>query len=377
MILGMDLSTLEETEALGGRLTRNGRAWEPFTLLRQCGVDGLRLRLWNDPYAPSGTPYEAGGCDLACVKRLARRGIDAGMHWMLDLHYSDFWCDPSRQRLPKAWEKLSFDALCGAVYAFTRDTLGSLARDGLAPRFVQIGNEITGGMLWPHGRITGEGEARRESFSRLAALLEAGARAVRESSDASIVLHLERSDDNARYREWFDFMRAAGVPFDVIGVSYYPFWHGGLAGLKRNLDDMAARYGKDVMVVETAYPFTGEHYDPKADKINLVINGSLGMADGSPPPYPFTRSGQAAFVRDMLSLVSGIAGGHGAGLYYWEPAWLPLPGSSWASEAARAYIEEEYKPGGNEWANQCLFDYAGAANPALESFAAFAQEEKA
>lgn len=373
MLLGMDVSSMEETVRLGGRFFENGKEDGLLSILSRRGVSAVRLRLWNDPYAPDGASYGAGGCDLDCVIRQARQAKEHGMRWMLDLHYSDFWCDPSRQLPPKAWEKLPFSALTDAVYAFTHDTLLKLRQEDLVPDWVQVGNEITGGMLWPQGRIL-DGAERQASFDRLCALVDAGARAVREGTNARIVLHLESSGDNARYREWFDRMCAYGVPFDVIGMSYYPFWHGGLAALGANMDDMARRYGRDVMIVETAYPFTGCHYDKNSDGAALVINDSLRMSDGSAPPYPFTPAGQAAFLRALWRRIALVPDGRGAGLWYWEPAWLPVPGSSWSSPAARAYIHEEDKRGGNEWANQCLFDYEGRALPALAELCALTKE---
>jgi len=194
---------------------------------------------------------------------------------------------------------------------------------------------------------------------------------VRDASGAKILLHLERSGDNAVWREWFDEMLSRGVEFDVIGASYYPYWHGTFESLQANLNDMIARYGKDVMIAETAYAFTSRHFDPQRTGANLVINDATKCFDGSPAPYPLTPDGQRRFVRSLLALVKGLDGGHGKGVYYWEPAWLPLPGSTWASEAAREYMHETGKPGGNEWANQCIFDYDGNATPTLKEFRKF------
>ncbi|HWP21676.1 MAG TPA: glycosyl hydrolase 53 family protein, partial [Candidatus Cryosericum sp.] len=179
--------------------------------------------------------------------------------------------------------------------------------------------------------------------------------------------------DNAVWRQWFDELLSRGVEFDVIGASYYPYWHGNFEALRANLNDMIARYGRDVMVVETAYAFTSSHFDPTQAGANLVINDSLKCYDGSDAPYPLTTEGQRLFVKELLSLVASLDGGRGTGVYYWEPAWLPLKGSTWATEAAREYMNEAQKPGGNEWANQCIFDYEGNATPALKEFRAFSE----
>ena len=375
--LGMDFSSLEETERLGGVFRQNGKAGDLVEILAENGVNAARLRLWVDPYSPGGKPYGGGTCDLACLKRLAERAKANGMHLLLDLHYSDFWCDPGRQLVPKAWKGLELEALAARVYDYTRDVLLALRSAGLEPEMVQVGNEITNGMLWPLGRLSDPvpGEART-GFDNLARLVNAGCRAVRNHSGAKVMLHLERSGDNAVWREWFDELLERGADFDVIGASYYPYWHGNFAALKANLNDMIARYGRDVMVVETAYAFTSEHFDPAQTDAALVINDSLRCYDGSPAPYPLTKEGQREFVKELLALIYGLDGGHGKGVYYWEPAWLPLKGSTWATKAARAYMGELQKPGGNEWANQCIFDYAGNATPALEEFSKFSKAHR-
>lgn len=371
--LGMDFSTLEETERLGGVFRQDGRAGDLVDILADNGVNAARLRLWVDPYSAAGEPYGAGGCDLPCAMRLAKRAKARGMRLLLDLHYSDFWCDPGRQLPPKAWVGLSLEKLSGAVYAYTRDVLRILKEADLEPDMVQVGNEITNGMLWPLGRLSDpEPGKRRAGFDALARLVNAGCGAVRAESGARIMLHLERSGDNAVWREWFDEMLARGADFDVIGASYYPYWHGSFEKLRANLTDMIRRYGKDVIVVETAYAFTSAHFAPGQPGAHLVINDSLKCFDGSDAPYPLTPEGQRAFTGELLELVYGLPEGRGSGVYYWEPAWLPLPGSTWATEAARAYMNELHKPGGNEWANQCIFDYEGNANIALAEFRRFA-----
>lgn len=372
--LGMDFSSLEETESLGGAFYQNGARGDLVELLRQNGTNAARLRLWADPFSQTFEPYGAGNCDLACVMRLARRAKAQGMRFLLDIHYSDFWCDPGRQLPPKAWASLGLNELCDRVYAYTRAVLLTLEEANLAPDMVQVGNEITNGMLWPLGRLSDpEPGGKRTGYENLSRLINAGCKAVREQSKARVMLHLERSGDNAVWREWFDELIARGADFDVIGASYYPYWHGSFEQLEHNLNDMIARYGKDIMVVETAYAFTSAHFDPAREGANLVINDAIKCFDGSDAPYPLTKQGQIAFVERLLALVKGLDGGRGKGVYYWEPAWLPLNGSTWATEAARAYMNEGHKAGGNEWANQCIFDYEGGAAPALEAWKRFSQ----
>ena len=361
MYFGADCSTLLTTEAEGGKFYVNGKEGELLSLLREAGFSALRVKLWLNPYDSAGNPYGGGDSDLKKLITLAKRGRALGMELLLDLHYSDFWCDPGRQCTPKAWAGLSLKETARALKDYTRSVLDALAKEGIFPERIQPGNEITNGMLWPLGKIT---ETR--DFGPLCELLLAGTKAIRECSDGKILLHLESSGNNALYREWFGKVLGGGVPCDGIGVSYYPFWHGNFEELAFNLTDCAKRFDKDVYILETAYPFTGKHFDPKQQGAALVINENLKMADGSEPPFPFTKAGQKAYIEALIKTFAAVP--RSQGLYWWEPGWLPTRGSTWATAAGRRYAGEEDKRGGNEWANQCLFDYEGNAAPALQSF---------
>ena len=364
MIFGMDFSSLEETEKQGAVFRVDGKQVELVEELARCGVTSARLRLWNDPYGKNGEPYMGGTCDIERVERLAQRAKDAGMSLLLDFHYSDFWCDPARQMIPKAWQGKTLDELCPCVYEFTARTLDRLDRKGLSPACVQVGNEITNGMLWPVGRLSET--SPRQGFDELAALLRAGCAAVRENSDAKVMLHLENSGNNALWTEWLDAITERQVLFDILGASYYPYWHGDMEGLRANLCACIGRYGKDISIVETAYPFTTRHYSPNSSTAALCIADGAHRFDGSPVTHELSREGQAAFISDLISLVEALPEGRGKSIYWWEPGWIPVPGSSWASTASLAYCGETAKSCGNEWANQCLFDYQGNATPALE-----------
>jgi arabinogalactan endo-1,4-beta-galactosidase len=356
--IGMDVSTLEETERLGGKFYENGKEAPLFDILKRHAVTSIRLRLWNDPFNENGENHGAGVCDIETVLRAARRAVKYGMNWMLDFHYSDFWADPSRQLIPKAWRAFTAEQLENAVYEYTKETLARCKNEGIYPCYAQIGNEITNGMLWPAGKVDYDKAGGPVSYGNMARLLKAGVTAARESGNVKIILHLERSCDNARYRQWFDAVTRAGVDFDIIGVSYYPHWHGTIQALKDNLEDISERYDKDIMVVETAYPFTDRHY-ADIPGVSLVINDRVT----SLPPYPHTVEGQSRFLRDLVKMVKSVR--RCKGLYYWEPGWLPVDGSTWSTVSARLYMGEEHKAGGNEWANQCLFDYEGNLLPAI------------
>ena len=369
-IIGADFSTLEETERLGGVFYENGKAVRLEECLAGNGVSSVRLRIWNDPYSADGTEYGGGTCDKERIIRIAKRAKAQGMSVMLDFHYSDFWCDPSRQCVPKAWKNKSLDEMCSALYNFTKETVDSFAKEGVSPEYIQVGNEITNGMLWPTGKLDWENsEGLSEGFDRLSRLVKAGTDAVRACSDAKIIIHLERSGDNKLWRDWFDNMTGRGLDFDIIGASYYPLWHGSFEELKANLDDMTERYNKDILIVETSYPFTEKHHDP--EKKSLVFGEDFLLPDGSKPGYPFSIEGQTAFMHDLIETALKVKDGRCKGIYYWEPGWLPLKNSTWATMAALKDIGEEEKGIGNEWANQCLFDYGGNVNPAINEFRRF------
>ncbi len=360
-IKGMDLSTLPEVEERGGRFSDSAGPGGAVTILRRHGMNWVRLRLWNDPRSEQGEPYGAGDCDLERVTEMARRAKDAGCRWLLAIHYSDFWSDPGKQTPPKAWRDLGPAEMERAVYEYTRDVLGTLAERDLTPDMTAIGNEITNGLLWPLGRYPG--------FENIVRFVGAGIRAVRETAPGvPVMLHLDNGGRNDLYRDWFDrYFAAGGADFDVIGLSYYPFWHGKMEGLARNMNDLARRYGKDMIVTETSMGFTLDDYGAYEDLAPDRRKGMAATAERSRDiGYPMTAEGQLAFLRDLIGVIRAVPDGRCLGFIWWEPAWIPVPGSGWATEAALRYTGEA-GPGGNEWANQALFDYEGRALPALEA----------
>lgn len=360
---GMDISTIKEVESLGGKFYDRGVEKDVFEILRSYGTNAVRLRLWNDPYAEDGTPYGAGTNDLKTDIELAKRAKAHDMEVLLDFHYSDFWADPGKQQVPKAWRGMDADELTEAVYTFTRETLLAMKEADVLPELVQVGNELSNGTLWPLGKL-----AECGNYDNLARFIRAGIKAVR-SVDAAmpIMLHLDNGGNNALYRDWFDhYLERGEDDFQIIGLSYYPFWHGTLDDLQSNMNDLAKRYGKDLVVAEVSMGFSMEDYG-KYEK--LPPEKRKGYATKpelvAKVPFPMTKEGQADFMRALLAVIDQVPDGKGKGFFYWEPAWIPVPGSGWANEDALRFIGEQ-GPCGNEWANQALFDYEGNALPALE-----------
>lgn len=358
-IKGMDISSVEELEHCGAKFYDNGKEGDLYDILKNYGVNAIRLRIWLDPYSEKGEKYGAGTNDINVYKRLAKRASDHGMDVLLDLHYSDFWTDPGKQFLPKAWRGYSDEEISKAVYDYTYDLMVRLKEEGGYPQMVQVGNELTHGFLWPNGA--------QGRFKEIAMFVNSGIDAIKAfDPDMPIMLHLDCGGKNDVCIDWFEkYFAAGGRDFDVIGLSYYPFWQGTVNFLKHNMDDLALRYDKDIIVVELGMGWTVEDY---AEYEGLAPNERKGMAATAERAegigYPMTKQGQCDFIRDVLNGIKEIPNGHGAGFYYWEPAWIPVKGCGWAEKAGLEYIHDP-GPGGNEWANQALFDYDGNALPSL------------
>jgi len=234
-----------------------------------------------------------------------------------------------------------------------------LKKENAYPTLVQIGNEITNGLLWPNGKVP--------YYHNIARFVSAGIRAVRSmDQNIPIMIHLDNGGNNKLYRDWFDHYMENGEDFQIIGLSFYPFWHGTLDDLSNNMNDIAKRYGKELVIAEVSMGYTTEDY---SEYEKLSPSERKGMA--TKPEllknldYPMSKEGQADFMSDILERLCKVPNDLGRGFYYWEPAWIPVVGSHWATPQALSYTKE-CGPGGNEWANQALFDYDGNSLPALE-----------
>jgi arabinogalactan endo-1,4-beta-galactosidase len=337
-IKGADISTLKKGEDKGAvYFDSSGVKRNALDILRSNGVNYARLKIWVNP--------ADGYNNKARVLEMARRIKASGMKLLVDFHYSDTWADPGHQAKPAAWASLSFAQLVTAVHDFTFDIANSLKAQGTTADMVQIGNEINNGMLLPSGSTS--------NWNNLAALLKSGIGAVRSvSASTMIMLHIANGGDNAGTRRWFDNAVAHGVSFDVIGLSHYVYWHGTLAALQANLNDVSARYGKPVVVAETAYGFTLAAKDSEPN----IFNSTLQKAGG----YPATAAGQAAMLRDIFNVVKAVPNGRGLGVFYWEPTWTAVTGNGW---------DPTNPSSGDGWENQALFDYSSRALPALSVFA--------
>lgn len=358
-VKGMDLSTLLEMERCGAKYYDHGQEMDILDIMKKYDVDTIRLRLWNDPKSESGELYGAGNNDLAETIAIGKRVTDAGLGVLLNFHYSDFWADPGKQIKPKAWASYGVEELEKAVYDFTKDSLQQVLDAGVNVTMIQVGNELSNGLLWPEGQLP--------NYDNVAKFVSAGIRACREvKADIPLMIHLDNGGNNALYRDWFDHYMERGEDFDYIGLSYYPFWHGTLQMLEGNMNDIAVRYGKELIVAEVSMGHTMEDYKSYEKLTDSERKGYATKPElAAKVEYPMTVQGQVDFTKDFLNRVANVADDKGAGFFWWEPAWIPVPGSGWATPASLKYMNDP-GPCGNEWANQALFDYEGNALPTLE-----------
>ncbi|MBI5169475.1 MAG: glycosyl hydrolase 53 family protein [Candidatus Eisenbacteria bacterium] len=329
--IGADLSSLPRVEAGGAVFSDGDTTADAITLLRRAGFTSVRLRLWHTP--------ADGDCALAPTLALAKRAQGAGLRVLLDLHYSDTWADPAHQSPPAAWAALSPETLRDSVRAYTRDVLAAFVAQGTPPAWVQIGNEIDGGMLWESGRLRG-GRARLASRETFARLVRAGADGAREASPGTkIVVHFSGGGDRDGAEEFFATLDERDVPFDVMAVSYYPWWHGTPRQLESTLRALASRFSRPVMVAETAQPWTSAWFDATHNAAGKLPAGA----------HPASPEGQAAFAAEVRAIVTRVSGGRGLGVWWWEPAWIVAPHAT------------------SPWENCTLFDEKGALLPAARA----------
>lgn len=329
-IKGMDISFLPELEELEAEFyDAEGNKKEVWELLKENGVNSIRLRIWNEP---EKVPESGGYCSLEQTIAMAKQIKQYGMSFFLDFHYSDWWADPGKQVKPKAWEKLGFNELVQAVYDYTREVLLKMEEEGVLPDMVQIGNEIRSGMLFPEGEVP--------NYRQLALLVNSGIQAVRDlNKDIKIVIHLDQGGRYYYLQEWFDAVMAAGLKdYDIIGVSYYPFWHGSFTELKDSLVKLVKRYGKPIVVAETAHAWRN------------AGDGFIGEQQEKIAGFPASPWGQKQVLDLVMNITASLEQEMGLGIYYWEPVVLPFEGK------------------GGWWSNMGVFNEKGEALPALSSF---------
>ncbi|KAL5116900.1 hypothetical protein ACEQ8H_005252 [Pleosporales sp. CAS-2024a] len=305
---GVDWSSLLVEEKAGKAYKDAAGTTRPLeTILQASGVNTVRQRIWVNP--------SDGNYNLDYNLQLGKRAQAAGLKIYLDFHYSDSWADPGKQVVPAAWQNLAKEALVQHVYDYTKTVIDTFSTNGVGLDMVSIGNEITAGLLFPVGKLgSGSGAAN------VAALLKSASKAIKESSmrpTPQIMIHLDNGWNWATQQWWYDTVMAAGLSssdFDIQAVSYYPFYNSAatLSALSSSLNNMANRYGKRVMVVETNWP----SYCP---------NPSTAFPSDT-KTIPISVEGQVQWMKQVAQRLAAVPNAKGTGLFYWEPAWIDNPG---------------------------------------------------
>ena len=369
-IMGMDASCVPALEAGGVKYYDHaGNEKDVYQILSENGINYIRVRVWNDPFDGDGNGYGGGNCDIDNAVIIGKRATAYGMKLLVDFHYSDFWADPGKQMVPKAWKGMDIDAKSEALYQYTKDSLQKLVDAGVDVGMVQIGNET-------NGALCGESSNALGGWKKIMQLMSAGSKAVREvCPDALVAVHFanpENADSYISHGKNLDYYQ---VDYDVFASSYYPFWHGTLENLASVLSNIAETYGKKVMVAETSYAFTPEDSDFNG---NTIGEGSAVVKD-----YPYTQQGQANLVRNVIDTVVNKTT-NGIGVFYWEGTWISAGGTSWEENSAlwekygsgwASSYAAEYDPddagkwyGGSAVDNQTFFTPDGKATEALKVF---------
>ena len=400
MIRGVDIGSYLALKNAGVKFYDfDGNEAPLMKVLKDAGVNWIRSRIWNDPYDADNQSYGGGTNDEYNTLELAKEAKKYGMKFMLDFHYSDFWADPGKEVLPKAWFNLSSKRLEQSVYNYTRKVLSDFKKNGIDIGMVQVGNEITNGMLGivsdrDHGGNYAETWDNDNKARTVCRYLEAGSKAVRSTYDrATIAMHLETPNID-KYRDIMTKLRDNGVEYDVLGTSYYPFWstkdNNGNLGIGANTPTMLEavqklakdEFGKRVVVLETGWTSTLDDSDGTGNSIGTSADTNA---------YKVGPQGQ---VDESYDMYKALVNGNGLGAFYWEPAWIPVKagwtnwqynkessnqyGTGWCSKYAIGYVPDDVmywngQPtwGGSTWDNVTLFDPNGHPLQSLMMYKGF------
>ncbi len=289
---GADLSFLKQTEERGKIFKDGTNALPGLQIFKNHGYNWIRLRIFVEPVG-GNLPN-----DLKYTLTMAQDAKKLGYKFLLDFHYANSWADPAKQPTPAAWKDLSHQQRVTKVFEYTRDTIASFRDAGVLPDMVQIGNEVTHGMLWPDGKLP-------DNWNNFADYIRAGIKGVKADSGKNppprIMIHIDQGGNIERTKYFFDNLNRYGIRYDVIGFSYYPWWHGTLMDLRENLAFAANTYHKPVIVVETAY-----NWRPMRETSDRV------------GPAPETPEGQRDFLDELTRTV--LQNQNCIGIFWWEPA---------------------------------------------------------
>ncbi len=370
---GVDCSSLYEVERDGTRFYgEDGKEEDVFKILKDGGANYARFRLWVDPYDKNGVSYGGGSNDISTDIYLAKRASAAGLKILIDFHYSDSWVDPSKKWSPKAWMYLkngkptiNNKTQYKRVGDYTAHALNAFKNAGLTIDAVQIGNEVNNGMAGSDNAIS----------KYFADMIKAGVTTAKAIyPNVKTIVHLANVNNPSGVYKVYDNLKKRGVDWDVCGLSYYPFWHGGRDNLQEVMNHCAETYGKEVMIVETSWGYT----DTGAEYCNNQFSSSKFNEAGG---YLTSYQAQASELSELADCLSKVPDSKGTGIFYWEPAWLPSANSGWISKSGYYYNDHGYDYTDasdldsysdsscySSWANQALFDYTGKALPSYKTY---------
>lgn len=317
-IAGADLSLLAYFETNGIVYKDDGQPGDAIKILKKHGINCIRLRLFTSSAEQAkADPYNYIN-NLAYTLPLAVRVKNAGLQFMLDFHYSDTWADPGHQETPEAWKNLTFPQLVQTMHDYNSNCIAAFLAAGAMPDYVQVGNEITGGMLWPNGRLSGR---HPEQWDRFAQLMKAAIQGIKDASGPNmpkIVIHIDRGGDWRSTKWFFDNLDKQQVPYDVIGESYYPFYHGPLTNFNTCVANAAQRFGKPIFIAETDSPWI---YSTNIFHIPATVNG------------------QVQFVNTIGEIMKSAPNNDGAGIFWWgaEYQW---PNANEAGVGTRSFFDQ-------------------------------------
>ena len=340
-VMGADLSSVNGVQDYGGVYKDSGATKDPYIVFKNHGANTIRVRLWNNPQWLAAYNNGKLYSDIKDVEKTILRAKTAGMAVNLDLHYSDEWADPANQAIPAAWNGLSLNVLKDSVYQYTLNVLNELKNKNLVPEFIQVGNETNQGMLFPTGKIV------NDDWTAFGVLLKSGIKAIRDFSAGAavkpqVILHVAEPE-NADYFANGVINKAGVTDFDILGLSYYYVWSSftSLSQVSTIISSIKLKYNKKIMMVETAYPWTSGY----TDSYTNVISGGTSFNG-----YDVSKDGQYKYMKDLTQQV--IAGG-GAGIMYWEPAWIS------------SGLKDKWGTG-SSWENNTFFDFSGNTLPGID-----------
>ena len=332
-LAAVDFSHLAFFESKGITYRDGGQVQDGIQILKNHGINCVRLRLFtSSPAQAAANPYNYINNATYTVP-LAVRVKNAGLLFSLDFHYSDTWADPGHQKIPNAWTNLNFSQLVQEMYYYNSNTIAVFAAAGVMPDFVQVGNEISQGMLFNYGKVSG---SQNTSWSQLGQLMKAAVRGIQDASNAhgypvpKIIVHIDRGGDWATTKWFFENLNDQRVPYDIIGESYYPFYQGSPAALNICLSNAAVEFGKPLVVAEDAFPFTNNFP-------TLWTNNNNGYGLYGYPPTP---DGQVSFVAALGQIIRNVPNNLGYGFFYWGTEYQAANGVNEAGFDTASFFDQ-------------------------------------